>query len=70
VIGAMRRSLLLQVLLLALALTAATTLIGLVTLWPDGSRRIDPVARNNQAIDRATVDTTRQVVAMIVARSD
>jgi uncharacterized membrane protein len=70
VLAAVRRSLLLQVLLLALVLTAVTTLIGLVSLWPDGSRTIDPVARNNQAIDRATVEATRQIDCRAPGRFD
>ncbi|HUF01763.1 MAG TPA: hypothetical protein VMN35_05000 [Gaiellaceae bacterium] len=53
---ALRRSLVLQLFALALALTAAATVIGLVALWPDGSRAIDPVAENARAIERATVE--------------
>jgi hypothetical protein len=61
VLAAFRRSFLLQLLLLALALTATTTLIGLISLWPNGSRSIDPNARSRQAIERATVDAVRGV---------
>jgi|SRR4029450_6766177 hypothetical protein len=61
VLAALRRSFLLQLLILALALIATTTVIGLVSLWPDGSRRVDPNARNRQATERATVDAVRRV---------
>jgi uncharacterized membrane protein len=70
VLVAVRRSFLLQILILALALAAVTTLIGLVTFWPDGSREIDPVARNNQAIDRATVDAIRSIDCRVPDRFD
>lgn len=46
----------LQLLVLALAVTLAATAIGLVTLWPDGSREVDPVAQAARSIERATVE--------------
>jgi uncharacterized membrane protein len=61
VLPAVRRSRLLQALLLALGLIAVATLIGLVALWPDGSREIDPAAGSRQAIERATVEVLWQV---------
>jgi uncharacterized membrane protein len=61
VLAALRRSLLLQVLLLALALVAAATLIGLVILWPDGSRDIDPAAGSGQQLERATVEAVTRI---------
>jgi uncharacterized membrane protein len=60
-LAVLRRSFLLQLLVLALALIAVTTVIGLVSLWPDGSRRVDPAAGSAQAIERATVDAVRRV---------
>ena len=58
---AVRRSFLLKVLLLALALTAAIALIGLITLWPEGSRAVDSVAGSGQQIERATVEAVRRI---------
>jgi uncharacterized membrane protein len=61
VLAALRRSVLVKLLFVALALTAATTLIGLVTLWPDGSRTSVQPAGNSQALERATVEAVRRV---------
>jgi uncharacterized membrane protein len=60
VLAAARRSFLVKVLLLALALAAATALIGLVTLWPEGARAVD-VAGSRQQIERATVEAVRRI---------
>ncbi len=60
-LDALRRSRLLQVLRLALALVAAVTLIGLVVLWPDGSRDIDPAAGSGQQLERATVEAVTRI---------
>jgi uncharacterized membrane protein len=61
VLAAVRRSFLLKVLLLALALAAATGLIGLITLWPEGARAVDVDPGSRQQIERATVDTVRRI---------
>src|SRR4029450_10736012 len=54
VLAALRRSFLLQLLILALALIATTTVIGLVSLWPDGSRRAGPQPPADARETRAT----------------
>jgi uncharacterized membrane protein len=61
VLDALRRSLVLQLMALALGVVAAATLIGLVSLWPDGSRTVDPAAQGRQAIEDATVDAVARV---------
>jgi hypothetical protein len=61
VLAAARRSFLVKALLLALALAAATALIGLVTLWPEGARAVDVDPGSRQQIERATVDAVRRI---------
>jgi uncharacterized membrane protein len=61
VLAAARRSFLLKVLFLALALAAATALIGLVTLWPEGARAVDVSSGSRQQIERATVEAVRRI---------
>jgi len=53
--AALRRSLLLQFVFIALAMVAAATLIGLITLWPGGSIQTPPELSRTQNIERATV---------------
>jgi uncharacterized membrane protein len=60
VFDAVRRSLLLQFVLLALAIVLVSTVIGLVTLWPDGRSSAGRVPANTQEIERATVEGIRR----------
>jgi uncharacterized membrane protein len=61
VILALRRSLALQLLVLALGIAAAGTLIGLVTLWPQGTGAVDQVYLNTQSTFSATVESVARV---------
>ncbi len=58
---ALRRSLLLQFVFLALAMVAAATVIGLITLWPDGSSTARKQPASTQDIQRATVEAVRRI---------
>lgn len=60
-LSVLRASLVLQLLVLALAVTLAATVIGLVALRPDGSREVDPAARAARSIERATVERAELV---------
>jgi uncharacterized membrane protein len=62
VLAAVRGSFVVKLLFLALALTAAITVIGLVSFWPDGSRQADPATGGaGQSIERATVEAVTRV---------
>jgi uncharacterized membrane protein len=61
VLSALRRSFLLQVLLLALAIVAAATLVGLVTLWPRGTSAVDQLFLNTQMTVGGTVESVARV---------
>jgi uncharacterized membrane protein len=52
--------LVLQVVVLMLALTAVSTLIGVITLWPDGSSAARNVPATTQPLEHATVEATRR----------
>jgi uncharacterized membrane protein len=59
--SALRRSLLLQFAFLALAIVAVATLIGVITLWPDGSSTARDQMAGTQKIEHATVEALRAV---------
>jgi uncharacterized membrane protein len=60
-LAALRRSLVLQLSVLALGVALAFTVIGLVVLWPDGTREIDPIAEGARSTERATVEAVARV---------
>ena len=57
---ALRRSFLVQLLVLTLALAGAATLIGMVTLWPNSVEGSGSEA-TRQTLERATVESTRLI---------
>ncbi|MFO7571620.1 MAG: YibE/F family protein [Gaiellaceae bacterium] len=60
-LAALRRSLVLQLSVLALGVALAATVIGLVTLWPDDTREIDPIAEGARSTEHATVEAVARV---------
>jgi uncharacterized membrane protein len=70
VVDAARRSFVVQVLLLALGLVVAITIIGLVSLRPTGERDIDPAAGRAQTVERATVEAVRRIDCRAPGRAE
>jgi uncharacterized membrane protein len=61
VVSALRRSLVLQFVLLALGVIVAATVIALITLWPDGSSTAHTPPASSQPLEQATVTGLRLV---------
>jgi uncharacterized membrane protein len=61
--------LVLQLAMLALGLIVASTVIGLVTLWPDGSAAAHAAPVSSQPLEHATVTALRQIGCSAPGRS-
>jgi uncharacterized membrane protein len=61
VLSAVRRSLVLQLVVLGLSLILVATVIGLITLWPDGSSAARKAPATSQPLEHATVEAVRRI---------
>jgi uncharacterized membrane protein len=60
--------LVLQFVLLALGVIVASTVIGLITLWPDGSATANVAPASSQPLEHATVTAMRQIACTAPGR--
>ena len=60
-LSVVRRSLVLQLVVLALSLILVATVIGLITLWPNGSSSARKAPATSQPLEHATVEAVRRI---------